>query len=269
MYYKAVQLQLNADHQTLAQKQTLLPNLSKDCLKLLLSTLSKDVTLGHTIIQGLLLPKQHRMEENNLSLHQVYITCLRDCISSLESVGDRGSVVEKEQMIQLIHSLLNYFDPPVSLLPRLPIEELFTSLLRLANHYPGLFNESLLTAILVGRDSDTLLQTFLKVQSTMSWECVERDVCIRHPQLKCMGPELRINFALSMMDDREAAWRNLLHWVLENDQHVLSKIVVSLGFSGYEMNIVPYVQCRNLFGYIKFNLHLKLLFCSPMNSGEL
>nr|XP_054759360.1 zinc finger FYVE domain-containing protein 26-like [Lytechinus pictus] len=223
MYSKAVQLQLDADHQKLVQKQSsLLPHLSKDCLKFLLSTLSKDVTLGHTIIRRLLLPTQDKVEENNLALHRVYVTCLMECMVSLESMDDRGSVVEKDQKVQSIYSLLNYLDPPASLLPRLHIEELFTKLL---GHHPGMLDEAMLTAVFLGQDSDLLLQTFLKVQSHMRWECVEQDVSKRHPQLESMCQELRINYAMSRMDDREAAWRNLLYWVLENDQHVLSKIV--------------------------------------------
>ena len=231
--YEAVVSQQKSENASLTKTRSVptVPHLSRDCLEFLASTLATDVHLGHTIIQKLLVREQSAHNKYNISLHHLYISCLSDCITSLESICGTTATFSPDselvqQKVQSIHTLLNYFEPPSSLLSGLHIEELLTSLLTIVHHYPDLLCEAMLSAIFVSRDSDDLLRTFLKIQAKVKSAYLERVVVNANPQLKCMSQDLKISLAISRLDNREEAWRNLLHWALEKDQHILAKLVV-------------------------------------------
>ncbi|XP_072171552.1 uncharacterized protein [Diadema setosum] len=189
--------------------------------------------LGHTLIQHLLLQDQPACAENNCLLYQLYISCLQERVTSLDSICETVAVQSLDsnavdEKVQSIHHLLNFFDPPPSILVslRTSVENAFTNLLRLARRHPKVLCQATLSAALVGRESDALQEVFSLVQSKVRWESLEGALTQSKPQLlQYMCPELRIFLSLSCLNDREEAWRNLIHWAIEKGHHILGNIV--------------------------------------------
>ena len=161
----------------------------------------------------------------NQSLQQLYIDCIYDALTELNSTD--ASDTSREDAVQQIYSMLTLIDPPAEM-TQLPLETLFTNLIGFMQENPNTLVLHSVYATLMGHSSTFLIREFCKQQDKMHREELNGLVGSHSCKLDVMSQDVRISLKLSEMKDREQAWKEMFFQSINGGRHALENVVVSL-----------------------------------------